>query len=65
MHQRAILMCRPKALPRRVARDSSLNLHAGAASNGDLDDHAWRRLASANDSERYFMSLRISRDGLQ
>ena len=65
MQERAIAMCEPKALPRCVARNSTLNLHAGAADNRDLDDHPRRWLAGSDYSQRYFRSFGILRNGLQ
>jgi hypothetical protein len=65
MQQRAIAVCRPQALPRRVAGNSPLNLHAGAAHDCDLYGHSRRRLARSNDSQRYFGPCFVAGSGFQ
>ncbi len=55
----------PEILPWCITRNTTLNLNTGAAENGDLHDHARRRLAGSNYSEHHFGSFRISIGGVQ
>jgi hypothetical protein len=65
VQERAGLVGGPKALPGRVARNPTLNLHTGSAIDLDLDDHLRRRLAGSDNSERYFSAFRIALDAVQ
>lgn len=65
MQERAIAVRRPQALPRRVARNSTLNLYGSGANDGDLDHHARRRLPGPDHSEHHFSAFYVAFGGLQ